>query len=146
MTAIDASASDLSETVVSDRGTRTRHAAGSKSIVGLSIRCTNSSHSARLAGQQKNRMPSRSCLEACARLSGRKYAKSGDMLPIIIAASGSLDFPSLLNGNTAAACEIVNGMRGILAAVPRQSSDQLWHRVAGSFLRSESRTWDRPVL
>jgi hypothetical protein len=55
---------------------------------------------------------------------GRKYAKSGDMLPIMSAASGRREF---FSGRTAAACEMVNGMRGIVTIAPAPDGDQLWH-------------------
>jgi len=74
--------------------------------VGVSSNCTNTTHTSKAVGQQNLNKPGTEC-ESTPGPFGRKYAKSGDMLPIISAASGR---PVRLNGRTAAACEIVNGM------------------------------------
>jgi hypothetical protein len=50
------------------------------------------------------------------------------MLPIIRAASGSRVLLMLCSGIAAAACEIVNGTRAIVATDQARSGDQLWQR------------------
>ena len=62
-----------------------------------------------LTGQQNQNRPGKLCVSTRPSSPGRKYAKSGDKLPIISAARGSGNLAKPRSGMTAAACEIVNG-------------------------------------
>src|SRR5688572_24898921 len=113
MTAIEARTSRLGVNGLSDGAKRARQRSGSNASVGVSTTRTNRIHSARPTGQQNQNNAGKLWVVRSSD-HGRKYEKSGDMLPISRAARGRR--VKRCRGSTAAACEMVKGMAGTLPA------------------------------
>ena len=111
MTAADANASVVDVNSRLDGVNFAYQLSGSSANVGRSSTRVNTSQTAMLTGQQNQKIPGMLCVRTRSDSPGRKYAKSGDMLPIINAASGKTPRLNLRSGRTAAAWEIVNGTR-----------------------------------